>query len=61
GTYTHPNGSKYVGNWKAGKPHGLGSARFPNKTTYVGEYVDGKREGEGVLYAADGTVQVSGA
>ena len=47
GTLTSPDGFKYVGEWKYGKPHGQGTMTFPDGELYVGEFKDGKRDGEG--------------
>ena len=47
GTYTYPNGDKYVGEYKDGKRHGQGTYTYPNGNKYVGEYKDGKRHGQG--------------
>lgn len=46
-TYTWPSGSKYVGEWKDGMPHGQGTFTLTNGDKYVGEYKDGNRHGQG--------------
>ena len=35
GKYIYPNGEKYVGNWKNGKPNGLGVMISPMGGKYV--------------------------
>ena len=49
GTYTFPDGKKYVGKWKDGKYNGEGIFTRPNGSKYVGEFNDGKRNGQGIL------------
>ena len=38
GTWTHPDGRKYVGEYKDGKIHGQGTFTFPDGRKYVGEF-----------------------
>ena len=38
GTYTWPNGDKYVGGWKEGKKHGQGTLFFDDGSKAVGEF-----------------------
>ena len=47
GTLTSPDGFKYVGEWKYGKPHGQGTMTFPDGELYVGEFKDNKKHGQG--------------
>ena len=47
GTYTFPDGAKYVGEWRDDKYHGQGTYTYPNGQKYVGEYKDDKRNGQG--------------
>ena len=61
---------RYVGLWKANRPHGRGEyttfihtpkgnsreVPFQTQNRYVGDFVDGQREGHGTYYYADGTV-----
>ena len=54
GTYTTPNGNKYVGEWLNNKRHGKGTYIFANGNKYVGEYRNGKWHGKGTLTYADG-------
>jgi hypothetical protein len=42
GTYTLPDGTKYVSEWKDGKPIGEGTLTFPDGGKYIGESKDGK-------------------
>ena len=49
GTYTFPDGKKYVGKWKDGKYNGEGIFTRPNGSKYVGEFKDGERNGQGIL------------
>jgi hypothetical protein len=47
GTYTWPDGRKYVGEYKNGKFHGQGTYTWPSRQKYVGEFKDGKYHGQG--------------
>jgi hypothetical protein len=58
GTYTHPDGAKYVGEWKDGKEHGLGTYTYPDGAKYVGEWKDGKEHGQGTHTYPDGVKYV---
>ena len=49
GTYTWPDGRKYVGAFKVGKFHGQGTYTWPSGQKYVGEYKDDNRHGQGTL------------
>ena len=42
GTFTFPDGRKYVGEWKDGKKHGKGTLTSPDGSKYVGEWKDGE-------------------
>ena len=42
GTFTYPNGEKYVGDWKNGKYNGHGTFTYPDGNMYVGEFKDEK-------------------
>ena len=46
GSYTLPNGEKYVGEFKDGEPK-VGTWTQPNGEKYVGEFKDGQRNGRG--------------
>jgi len=54
GTKTDPNGDRYVGEWKKGKPHGLGTYSFSNGDIYIGEYRAGMQHGQGIYTFSDG-------
>ena len=43
GNFTFPNGTKYKGELKDGKPNGQGTSTFPDGGKYVGEWKDGER------------------
>ncbi len=58
GTYTYPNGDKYVGEYKDGEQHGQGTYTFPNRDEYVGEFKDAQRNGQGTYTYADGSKYV---
>ena len=47
GTYTYPDGEKYVGEWKDDKMYGQGTYAFASGDKYVGEYKEDKRHGQG--------------
>ena len=52
GTYTSPDGEKYVGEWKDGLSHGKGSDTNIQDLAgviYEGRYKKGKRNGKGIL------------
>ena len=59
GTATAPDGGKYVGGWKDGKPHGQGTLTFGSGseragTKYDGEWKDGYKHGQGTETHANG-------
>ena len=58
GSFTHPNGTKYVGEWKDGKQEGNGTLTFSDGRKYVGEWKDGERNGQGTWTSPDGTKYV---
>ena len=58
GTYTWPDGEKYVGEWFANEKHGQGAYSFANGNEYVGEWNDDKRSGEGTFTWANGDKHV---
>jgi hypothetical protein len=43
---TFPDGRRYVGAWKNGKPHGLGAGTFPDGRELIGEFEHGKFVGK---------------
>lgn len=54
GTYTMPDGTKYVGQFKFRERNGQGELTFPDGRKYVGEFKSGQRHGEGTLIYPDG-------
>ncbi len=49
------NGEKYIGEFKNGRPHGMGKFILPNGSVYTGSVVNGKIDGMGTMvYADDG-------
>ena len=48
GTYTYPNGDKYVGEFKDDKRNGRGVETLVNGDEYHGEWKDDKKHGRGV-------------
>ena len=46
-THSFPDGKKYVGEFKNGKPHGQGAMAYPDGGRYEGEFKDGKAHGKG--------------
>lgn len=49
-------GDKYIGEFKGGKGHGLGTYMWIYKEKYVGEFKDGVAHGEGTFTDSNGTV-----
>ena len=58
GTYTWPDGEKYVGEFKDGKFNGQGTYTFASGNKYVGDFKDGKRTGQGTYFSASGDKHV---
>ena len=58
GTSTNPDGAKYVGEHKDGKPHGQGTFTKADGSQYVGEYRDDKFHGQGTFIYPDGSKYV---
>jgi len=58
GTYTFPDGAKYVGEWKDGRENGQGTITdyYANGDKYVGKWKDGERHAQGTYTYADGRV-----
>ena len=54
GNFTFPNGTKYKGELKDGKPNGQGTSTFTDGGKYVGKYKDGKKDGQGTYTWSDG-------
>ena len=60
GTLAHPNGDKYVGEFKVGKANGQGTLMYPDGIKYVGEIKDNKINGQGTLTYCDSAKYVGG-
>lgn len=56
GTWSYPDGGKYVGSWRKGIPNGQGTSYFADGNKYEGQFFDGKRNGHGTLTEHDGDV-----
>ncbi len=54
GTSTYPNGGTYVGEFRDGKPNGLGTLTYRHHGEYVGEFRDGWPSGRGAYVYPDG-------
>jgi hypothetical protein len=54
GTYTFPEGDKYVGEFRDGIPNGKGIFTYYDGVLYDGEFKDGKPDGKGTLTYPDG-------
>ena len=48
-THEYDNGNKYVGDFKDGKPHGLGTFTDSRGMVYVGQWREGVMHGEGTM------------
>jgi hypothetical protein len=44
----HPNSNTYIGQFKDGKAHGIGTYKWANGEEYDGQWVNGVRQGKGV-------------
>lgn len=53
--YIWEDGSRYIGNFRASKPHGKGTMYFENGSKYTGGFRDGTAHGRGILHATDGS------
>ena len=63
GTYTWPDGTRYVGEWQDDKSTGQGTTTWGPESewfgdTYVGEFIDGQFNGQGTYTYASGDVYV---
>jgi len=54
GTFTYPDGMKYVGGWKNGNMNGQGTFTNPDGEMYFGEWKNGKPNGKGTTTYPDG-------
>ena len=55
GLFAYPDGSKYEGQFQAGKPDGWGTFTNPAGEKYIGTFRQGLRHGKGTLYYPDST------
>jgi uncharacterized caspase-like protein len=55
GTYAFPDGSKYDGQFAAGKIHGYGTFYYANGDKYVGSFKVNVAHGKGTIFHADST------
>ena len=55
GTWTFPNGEKYVGESKDGNYHGQGTFTWADGHRFEGKFKDGEQNGQGTLTFPDGT------
>ena len=56
GTYAYPDGSRYEGYFRSGKPDGQGVFYYPNGDHYEGQLLRGLRHGQGRLFHENGTI-----
>jgi hypothetical protein len=54
GTYIYANGSRYIGNFTGGDPHGEGILYFSNGNKYLGDWQHNVREGQGKFIFVEG-------
>jgi hypothetical protein len=54
GVFAYPDGSRYEGYFRNGKPNAGGTFFYPNKDKYVGNFRNGLRNGNGTLIQANG-------
>ena len=52
----YPEGDYYVGEWKNGNRHGLGTYWSEDGDRYNGLHKDGQRHGKGYYYWSDGRI-----
>lgn len=55
GTYTYPDGSVYVGQWKNDKLHGQGTFTYSDGSVYVGQWEKSQRNGQGTFTRPSGS------
>jgi hypothetical protein len=60
GSYTWPDGSRYVGEWENGSMHGQGTQTFAGGGKYVGEFKNNKRHGQGRIINTNGSIYEGG-
>lgn len=54
GVFAYPDGSRYEGIFREGKPNGNGNFFYPNNDKYFGSFKNGLRHGSGTLLHFDG-------
>lgn len=54
GIFNYPDGSRWEGNMRNGKPTRLGVCYYSNGDIYLGEWLDDRPQGYGVFYYNDG-------
>jgi hypothetical protein len=54
GTYTFPNGDKFVGTVRTGWLNGHGTMTYHAGASYTGDFADGRPDGDGVLSSKSG-------
>ena len=48
--------NRYLGQWKDGQRHGIGTFSYANGARYLGDWVQGQKEGMGVVMRDDGAL-----
>ena len=56
GLYTYRDGTRYVGDFRNGKPIGKGTVFYANGDKYVGSWDTNRPQGNGILYFKNGRV-----
>ena len=60
GTYTHPDGGKYIGEWKDNNRNGQGTFTFASGSKWVGAWENNNLNGYAITYYADGSINQEG-
>jgi hypothetical protein len=55
GIFLYPSGAKYIGDFKNGECHGIGTCYYTDQSKYQGEWKNRYPEGKGTKTYADGT------
>ena len=58
GTFTLPDGTKYVGEWKYGAYHGVGTFFYEDGAKFIGNFKNGLMYGQAQYINADGKVTI---
>lgn len=56
GKYTYPDGSRYVGEFRSGKPDGIGTMYYANGDRYDGQWRGDVPQGRGTMHYATGKI-----